>query len=124
MASPSLDDDFVLILPQMRRAKGPMSADQRRLLVFQAIQGGVHGSRTGKGSGAPQVTLSEADAFLADHHRHEALVRPERREARALKNALRIFNRRDLSDKASDDDPEWNDTEEQLSWIDVKDLFR
>lgn len=57
MAGPSLDDDFVLILPQMRRAKGPMSADQRRLLVLQAIQGGVHRNRTGKGNGAPQVML-------------------------------------------------------------------
>ena len=61
MASPSLDEDFVFILPQMRAAKGPISSDQRRSLVFQAIQGGVHGSR--KGNGAPQVMLKITSFF-------------------------------------------------------------
>jgi type IV secretory pathway VirD2 relaxase len=54
---PSLEEDFRFIFAKTGKAKGPMSADQRRLLVFQAIQGGVHGSRTGKGNGAPQVML-------------------------------------------------------------------
>lgn len=45
----SLDEEFEFILPQMRAAKGPISAERRRLLVVQAIAGG--------GKGASQVML-------------------------------------------------------------------
>ena len=53
MSARSIDDDFVFILPQMRAAKGPISAAQRRSLILQAI----HGTHDGKGKGAPQVML-------------------------------------------------------------------
>ena len=53
MNHPSIDEDFVFVLPQMRAAKGPISDTRRRSLIWQAIGGNVGG----KGRGAAQVVV-------------------------------------------------------------------
>jgi len=57
MNTRALDDDFAFILPQMRAAKGPISVERRRSLIWQAIHGTSSGRGSGKGRAAPQVML-------------------------------------------------------------------
>ena len=57
MKTRSLDEDFLFILPQMRAAKGPISVERRRSLIWQVIHGGPGGKGSAKGRAAPQVML-------------------------------------------------------------------
>lgn len=73
---------------------------------------------------APADVIAEAHSFLADHPRHQCLNRAARREARALRNQLREYNRRDSGNKSAETDPEWDDSTEIIAWDEMKDLFR
>jgi hypothetical protein len=80
-------------------------------------------------NGVPGQTdqmIAAADAFLASHDFHARMPRAERREARGLKNELREFNRGDSGKSAFEEEDKdgFDDYADEVSWSDVKALYR
>ncbi len=68
--------------------------------------------------------IADADFFLASHDFHSRQPRSERRDARALKNELREFNRGDSSKSFDEEDKDFDDFAEETSLDQMKAMFR